>query len=108
MLLNLYIKDRGLKSIDRFTHRLVRVRFLPEVLALLGGLAYLIHAWGHVHGQVSVIDEGLYLFKGFQFALGNYQPFQDYGPLTNHMPLSSPGGCKLFLVLDFVQHVIML
>jgi len=85
-----------LKSIDRFTHRLVRVRFLPEVLALLGGLAYLIHAWGHVHGQVSVLDEGLYLFKGYQFALGNYQPFQDYGPLTNHMPLS-------FLIPGWVQ-----
>jgi len=85
-----------LKSIDRFTHRLVRVRFLPEVLALLGGLAYLIHAWGHVHGQVSVLDEGLYLFKGYQFALGNYHPFQDYGPLTNHMPLS-------FLIPGWVQ-----
>jgi hypothetical protein len=85
-----------LKSIDRFTHRLARVRFLPEVLALLGVLAYLIHAWGHVHGQVSVLDEGLYLFKGYQFALGNYQPFQDYGPLTNHMPLS-------FLIPGWVQ-----
>ena len=90
------MKDRGLKSIDRFAHRLVSVRFLPEVLALLGGVAYSIHAWGHVHGQVSVIDEGLYLFKGFQFALGNYQPFQDYGPLTNHMPLS-------FLIPGWVQ-----
>ena len=85
-----------MKSIDRFTQRLVRVRFLPEVLALLGGLAYLIHSWGHVHGQVSVLDEGLYLFKGLQFASGNYQPFQDYGPLTNHMPLS-------FLIPGWVQ-----
>ena len=85
-----------MKSIDRFTQRLVRVRFLPEALALLGGLAFLIHAWGHVHGQVSVLDEGLYLFKGLQFASGNYQPFQDYGPLTNHMPLS-------FLIPGWVQ-----
>lgn len=85
-----------MKSIDSFTHHVIRARFLPEVLALLGGLAYLIHAWGHVHGQVSVLDEGLYLFKGYQFALGNYQPFQDYGPLTNHMPLS-------FLIPGWVQ-----
>ena len=85
-----------MKRIDRFAQRLIRVRFLPEGLALLGGLVYIIHTWGHIHGQSSVLDEGLYLFKGVQFALGKYQLFQDYGPLTNHMPLS-------FLIPGWVQ-----
>jgi hypothetical protein len=69
---------------------------LPLGAGLLGGLAYLFLAIGHAHGQVSVIDEGLYLYKGYLFARGDFQPFQDYGPLTNHMPLS-------FLIPGWVQ-----
>lgn len=43
-----------------------------------------------------MMDEGLYLYKGYLFASGQYWPFQDYGPWTNHMPLS-------FLIPGFVQ-----
>ena len=35
-----------------------------------------------------MLDEGLYLVKGWYFATGQYTPFQDYGVLTNHMPLA--------------------
>jgi hypothetical protein len=69
---------------------------IPAVLGLLGGLAYLLVAYGHAHGQVSVIDEGLYLYKGYLFTKGDYRPFQDFGPLTNHMPLS-------FLIPGWIQ-----
>ena len=73
-------------------------QIVPVILSLLGGIAYLIMAWGHTHGQVSVIDEGLYLYKGYLFAQGDYRPFQDFGPLTNHMPLS-------FLIPGWMQSV---
>lgn len=33
-------------------------------------------------------DEGSYAYKGWQFIYGNYKPFQDYGLLTNKMPLA--------------------
>ncbi len=64
--------------------------------ALLGGAAYGLLSYGHMHGQVSVLDEGLYLYKGLLFARGIYQPFQDFGVLTNHMPLS-------FLIPGWIQ-----
>ncbi len=65
-----------------------RSRCLPSVLGLLGALLYLIQSWVYAHQQSSVLDEGAYLLKGYLFAIGKYWPFQDYGPWTNHMPLS--------------------
>ncbi|MCX6067008.1 MAG: glycosyltransferase family 39 protein [Chloroflexi bacterium] len=44
--------------------------------------------WMFAHIQVSVLDEGLYLYKGWLFASGRYAPFQQFGPWTNQMPLS--------------------
>ncbi|MFQ5615520.1 MAG: hypothetical protein ACE5GO_03565 [Anaerolineales bacterium] len=64
--------------------------------ALLGGIIYFLHALFYAHTQESVLDEGAYLLKGLWFVTGKYQPFQDYGPLTNHMPLS-------FIFHGFVQ-----
>jgi hypothetical protein len=69
---------------------------LARAAALLGGAAYALLAYGQIHGQVSVLDEGLYLYKGLLFARGLYWPFQDFGPLTNHMPLS-------FLIPGWIQ-----
>ena len=54
----------------------------------MGGGVYLLQLWIYAHTQDSVMDEGLYLLKGYLFAAGEYYPFQDYGPWTNHMPLS--------------------
>jgi hypothetical protein len=81
-----------------YNHLEVR-RFLALFASILGGLSYAIVALGHAHGQVSVLDEGLYLYKGLLFASGVYRPFQDFGPLTNHMPLSFmiPGWIQLTL-----------
>jgi len=69
---------------------------LAELLALTGAATYALHSWVHAHGQASVIDEGLYLYKGLLYASGIYRPFQDFGPWTNHMPLS-------FLIPGWVQ-----
>ena len=73
-------------------------QILPGFISLAGVGLYILLAWGHAHGQVSVIDEGLYLYKGYLYATGEYVPFQDYGPLTNHMPLS-------FLIPGFFQTI---
>lgn len=70
--------------------------WLPHLIALLGSGLFLWQAWGYAHSQVSVLDEGLYLYKGWLFAAGRYEPFQDYGPWSNHMPLS-------FLIPGWVQ-----
>ena len=45
-----------------------------------------------------VLDEGLYFEKGYLFAQGKYEPFEDYGPLTNHMPLS-------FMIPGWAQNI---
>lgn len=69
---------------------------IAEIISFLGGILFLAQSWIYAHQQASVLDEGLYLYKGFLFASGQYRPFQDYGPWTNHMPLS-------FLIPGFVQ-----
>jgi hypothetical protein len=33
-------------------------------------------------------DEGMNLYQGYLFAIGKYQPYQDYGPWTFQMPVS--------------------
>jgi hypothetical protein len=76
--------------------RLTSIPWLAEVIALLGSFWYLIQSWGYAHTQASVLDEGLYLYKGYLFVSGKYWPFQDFGPLTNHMPLA-------FLIPGYVQ-----
>lgn len=61
---------------------------LAYLISLVLGSAYLFQSWFYAHHQISVLDEGAYLVKGFLYATGRYSPFQDYGPLTNHMPLA--------------------
>lgn len=61
---------------------------LAEISALAGGAVYFILAFINAHTRTSFLDEGLYLYKGFLFASGKFQPFADFGPWTNHMPLS--------------------
>jgi len=69
---------------------------LAEILSALGGFIYLAQMWFYTHTQISNLDEGNYLYKGYLFATGQYWPYQDYGPRTNHMPLS-------FLIPGYVQ-----
>jgi len=68
--------------------KLERIPWLAEAAAALLGLVYA--GWGlfFAHTSNSLLDEGAYLYKGFLFVAGRYWPYQDYGPWTNHMPLS--------------------
>jgi hypothetical protein len=68
--------------------RLESITWLPEALAIAGGIVTLAQLIYFTHTQYSVMDEGQYLYKGFLFASGRYTPFQDYGPLTNQMPFA--------------------
>lgn len=61
---------------------------LPDLLSLLGGLVYAAQSITYIFTSGSMLDEGLYLLKGWYFATGQYTPFEDYGVLTNHMPLA--------------------
>ena len=51
-----------------------------------------------IHTQDSILDEGLYLLKGYWFAVGEYVPFEAFGPWTNKMPLA-------FLIPGYVQRI---
>jgi hypothetical protein len=71
-----------------FFKRLEGIPWLAEAAAMLFGLVYA--GWGlfFAHTSDSLLDEGAYLYKGLLFVTGRYWPYQDYGPWTNHMPLS--------------------
>ncbi|MQC26801.1 MAG: hypothetical protein DWG76_05050 [Chloroflexi bacterium] len=70
--------------------------WLPEAAALAGAIVSFLQSRHYALTQLSVLDEGAYLLKGFWFATGQYVPYQDYGPFTNHMPLA-------FLIPGYVQ-----
>lgn len=66
------------------------------LVALAGLVLYSTLSAGYAFTQISTIDEGLYQYKGYLFATGAYQPFQDYGPKTQYGPLS-------YLIPGYVQ-----
>jgi hypothetical protein len=78
--------------------KLYRFPWTPAVISFGGFLAYILQVFCYAHSQDSVLDEGLYLLKGYLFASGKYSPYQAYGPWTNKMPLS-------FLIPGYVQKV---
>jgi len=69
---------------------------LANLLSIIGGIVYMIQSGLYAHTQASLLDEGAYLYKGYLFAIGKYWPYQDFGPWTNHMPLS-------FLIPGYIQ-----
>ena len=72
----------------QFFTRLRTNTHLADWLSLLGTGAYGIQSLVYIFTSRSMLDEGLYLVKGWYFATGQYTPFQDYGVLTNHMPFA--------------------
>jgi len=62
--------------------------WLADFLALIGLGLYAAQMWQFAHLQFSVLDEGLYLYKGLLLATGQYTPFQDFGLWMNQMPLA--------------------
>ncbi len=75
-------------SFANIRQKLDSYSFLPIILAVVGIIVYALQATNYMFSSRSILDEGLYLLKGYYFATGKYIPFQDYGVLTNHMPLS--------------------
>lgn len=61
---------------------------LADWLSLTGAGFYAFQSFVYLFTSRSMLDEGLYLVKGWFFATGQYTPFQDYGLLTNHTPLA--------------------
>ena len=78
--------------------RIAAVPWLAEVITLLGGILFLSQAIKFASTQISILDEGAYLYKGYLFATGQTTPFQDYGAWGNHMPFS-------FLIPGYVQAI---
>ena len=68
------------------------------LLALAGVVLYSTLSVGYAFTQISTIDEGLYQYKGYLFATGIYQPFQEYGPRTLYGP-------SAYLIPGYVQLV---
>jgi hypothetical protein len=69
-----------------------------DFLSALGLVVYLVQSAVYARSQASLLDEGAYLLKGYLFVTGQYFPYQDYGPWTNHMPLA-------FLIPGLVQRL---
>lgn len=90
-------------KLEAFITRIRQTRWVPEVFSLLGGMLFFQRLWYFAHHLPSVIDEGMYLHKGFLFASGRFLPYQDFGPWTDHMPLSFyiPGFTQLLFGLGF-------
>lgn len=80
----------------RVPPRVSASHLLAYALALAGAVYFLSRLLYFADVNRSILDEGLYLYKGFLYASGRYFPFQDYGPVTNQMPLS-------FLIPGWVQ-----
>lgn len=78
-----------------------KTNFIQRAAWIFAALAFIYYAislvWYAVT-QVSVLDEGLYLFKGWLFSSGAYTPFQENGPWTNQMPFAFyiPGWLQQF------------
>lgn len=77
-----------MKSVQKFWKRLRSEPRLADLISLGGFIAYLAQSIVYIFTSRTMLDEGLYLVKGWYFANGTYTPFQDYGVLTNQMPLS--------------------
>ena len=71
---------------------------LPELLALLGVVIYLVQAVVYAHIRLPNLDEGSYLYKGYLLATGVNKPFEPYGLWINKMYLS-------FFIWGWVQIV---
>ncbi len=61
---------------------------LADRLACAGLIFWVVALWQVADRQASVLDEGLYLYKGWLLVSGRYFPFQDYGLWMNQMPLA--------------------
>lgn len=85
-----------MQRISAFVRKINSVPWLPAILTIAGFIAYILQAINIARTKTSFLDEGLYVYKGWLFATGQYVPFQDYGLWTNHAILS-------FLIPGYIQ-----
>jgi hypothetical protein len=85
-----------MQRISDVVRKLGSLPWLPAFLTLAGFTVYILQAIDIARTKTSFLDEGLYVYKGWLFATGQYAPFQDYGPWTNHAILS-------FLIPGYIQ-----
>jgi hypothetical protein len=85
-----------MRTVSSYFRKFIDIPWLPHVMALIGGIVYVLHALWVARTKTSFLDEGLYLYKGYLFANGLQTPFADYGVWTNHAILS-------FLIPGYVQ-----
>ena len=73
----------------------IRLISKADLLSLLGGIIYSIELWLYIRSSFCHLDESAYIYKGYLFATGQYQPF---GPAiwTNKAPFS-------FLIPGYIQ-----
>ncbi|MGB8984041.1 MAG: hypothetical protein WCC12_19380 [Anaerolineales bacterium] len=85
-----------MQRISDLARKIISLPWLPAFLTLAGFAAYILQAVEIARTKMSFLDEGLYVYKGWLFATGQYVPFQDYGLWTNHAVLS-------FLIPGYIQ-----
>ena len=73
-----------------------RFPYFVELITLIGVVFYVAQSWYFANSLDSIGDEGSYLYKGYLFARGDYDPFQEYTFWTNKAPLS-------FLIPGYIQ-----
>ena len=67
-----------------------------NLLAVIGAVAYIVQTIHYSFTQMTMIDEGLFLYKGYLFASKVYVPFQDYGPWMQKGPFA-------YLIPGYIQ-----
>ncbi len=76
--------------------RVLHTAWFAHILAGLGGLVCFLQLHSFIYTQASVLDEGAYLFEGYQFSIGRYIPFQDFGFRMDQLPMA-------YLIPGFIQ-----
>lgn len=92
------MKTGGRSRYHQIVKALTSKSWLPSAAAWGGAAVFLIRIRQFALTQASVLDEGLYLFKGLLYTRGEYRPFQDYGFFVHQMPLADliPGYLQLW------------
>jgi len=85
-----------MQKLSDLARRIISLPWLPAFLTIAGFTVYILQAIAIAHTKTSFLDEGLYVYKGWLFATGQYVPFEEYGLWTNHAILS-------FLIPGYIQ-----
>ncbi|MDO9130291.1 MAG: glycosyltransferase family 39 protein [Anaerolineales bacterium] len=68
--------------------KLKKAKWLAYLVALAGGVFFVVQLWMYAHTQTSLVDEGMYLFLGYRFVEGGNISYGDLGAWNYYAPLS--------------------